>query len=107
RIMIDWVANHTGWDHKWTLSNPEWYLKDETGEFKKASGMDDIIELDFDNREMRREMIACMMHWIEKYDIDGFRCDLASWVRVDFWKEAKQETDKIKPLFWLAEADAL
>ena len=107
RILIDWVANHTGWDHKWTISNPEWYLKDESGEFKKASGMDDIIELDFNNREMRREMIACMLHWLKKYDIDGFRCDLASWVRADFWKEAKQETDKIKPLFWLAEADAL
>ncbi|HEV7621807.1 MAG TPA: alpha-amylase family glycosyl hydrolase, partial [Flavisolibacter sp.] len=48
KVIIDWVANHTGWDHKWTVEHPEWYEKDETsGDFKRASGMDDIIELDF------------------------------------------------------------
>src|SRR4051794_28747218 len=40
KVIIDWVANHTGWDHWWTKEHPDWYKKDEhTGDFKKASGM--------------------------------------------------------------------
>jgi glycosidase len=107
RVIIDWVANHTGWDHKWAMEHPEWYEKDETGNFKKASGMDDIIELDFNNREMRREMIRSMEYWVNECKIDGFRCDLAFWVELDFWQEAIPELNNIRPLFWLAESDSL
>ncbi|WP_082987223.1 alpha-amylase family glycosyl hydrolase [Chryseobacterium sp. MOF25P] len=106
KVIIDWVANHTGWDHVWTKTNPEFYLK-ENGDFKMASGMDDIIELDHQNQDMRKAMIDAMKFWIEKTDIDGFRCDLASWVTVDFWKEARPEVEKIKPLFWIGEFDEL
>ncbi|REC43322.1 alpha-amylase family glycosyl hydrolase [Chryseobacterium sp. 5_R23647] len=106
KVIIDWVANHTGWDHVWTKTNPEFYLK-EKGTFKMASGMDDIIELDYENQEMRKAMIDAMKFWIEETDIDGFRCDLASWVTVDFWKEARPEVEKIKPLFWIGEFDEL
>ena len=108
KVIIDWVANHTGWDHKWTKEHPEFYKKDNTtGDFKIASGMDDIIELDFHNPELVRAMIDAMKFWISECDIDGFRCDLAFWVELEFWKEARKELDAIKPLFWLGELDPL
>jgi len=107
RILIDWVANHTGWDHVWTREHPEWYEKDPEGNFRKASGMDDIIELDFNNRDMREAMINAMSFWVREFDIDGFRCDLAFWVTLDFWKEAIPRLNAIRPLFWLAEMDPL
>lgn len=108
KVILDWVANHTGWDHVWTAEHPHWYKKDEhTGDFKRASGMDDIIELDFENAEMRQAMIHAMMFWVTETGIDGFRCDLAFWVRLDFWQQAKAELDKVKPLFWLGELDVL
>lgn len=108
KVIIDWVANHTGWDHVWTREHPDWYEKDElTGEFKRASGMDDIIELDFNQAPMRRAMIEAMKFWIEKCDIDGFRCDLAFWVPLSFWMEASSELNQLKPLLWLAESDPL
>jgi alpha-amylase len=108
KVIIDWVANHTGWDHRWTKEHPDWYLKDSTThDFKIASGMDDIIELDYKNVEMRRAMIDAMKFWVQEADIDGFRCDLAFWVELDFWQEAKKELDKVRPLFWLAETDPL
>lgn len=108
RVIIDWVANHTGWDHIWTQEHPDWYEQDEaTGDFKRASGMDDIIELDFSNAAMRRAMIEAMTYWVKECDIDGFRCDLAFWVELDFWIEAKNELDQVKELFWLAESDPL
>jgi alpha-amylase len=107
KVIIDWVANHTGWDHIWTKMHPEYYKKDEQNNFKRASGMDDIIELDFKNPELRKAMIEAMRFWIKETGIDGFRCDLAFWVEVDFWIEAKNELEKEKKLFWLGELDSL
>lgn len=108
KVILDWVANHTGWDHWWTVEHPDWYEKDEhTGDFKKASGMDDIIELDFKNPALRKAMIDAMKFWVTETGIDGFRCDLAFWVELDFWIEAKPELEKLKPLFWLGEMDSL
>jgi len=107
KLIIDWVANHTGWDHVWTKTHPEWYEREPNGEFKRASGMDDIIELDFSNKDMRQAMIEAMKFWVRKCGIDGFRCDLAFWVELDFWVEAIPQLNELKPLFWLAEADPL
>jgi len=108
KVIIDWVANHTGWDHVWTKTNPDFYLKDpKTNDFQIASGMDDIIELDYKNPAMRNAMIEAMKFWVREANIDGFRCDLASWVEVDFWQEARPKVETLKPLFWLGEFDEL
>jgi glycosidase len=108
KVIIDWVANHTGWDHVWTTEHPDYYKKDEaTGDFKIASGMNDIIELDHKNPAVRKAMIDAMEYWVLETGIDGFRADLAFWVELDFWKEARAYLEKTKTLFWLAEADPL
>lgn len=107
KVIIDWVANHTGWDHVWTKTNPDFYVHDADGSFHRASGMDDIIELDYKNPKMREAMIDAMKFWVKETNIDGFRCDLASWVEVDFWQQARPEVEKLKPLFWLGEFDEL
>jgi glycosidase len=108
KVIIDWVANHTGWDHVWTKEHPEYYKMDPvTKDFAMASGMDDIIELDFNKPELRKAMINAMKFWINETGIDGFRCDLAFWVELPFWIEAKAELEKDKRLFWLGELDPL
>lgn len=107
KLIIDWVANHTGWDHVWTETHPDFYKRDEKGAIKIASGMDDIIELDYQNPSMVKAMIEAMQYWVKECDIDGFRCDLSSWVPLDFWKQARPELDKLKPLLWLGEMDAI
>lgn len=108
KVIIDWVANHTGWDHVWTKIHPEYFKKDSnTNDFKIASGMDDIIELDYKNPDLRKAMIDAMQYWVTETDIDGYRCDLAFWVELDFWLEARAELEKTKTLFWLAECDPL
>jgi glycosidase len=105
KVIIDWVANHTGYDHQWTTKYPEFYKKDEKGNFTNIHGWIDVIDLDYAIPEMRREMITSMKFWISEFDIDGLRCDMARTVPLDFWLEARAECDAIKPLFWLAECE--
>ncbi|MFP5040089.1 alpha-amylase family glycosyl hydrolase [Parasediminibacterium sp. JCM 36343] len=105
KIIIDWVANHTGWDHHWTKDNPAYYKTDSQGNFTERNGWKDVIDLDYDNAEMREEMINSMRFWVKEFNIDGFRCDMAHLVPLTFWSEARKQCDAIKPLFWLAECE--
>lgn len=107
KVIIDWVANHTGWDNKWVKSNPDFYKKNEQGQFYDNHGWADVIDLDYGNPGMRKAMIASMEFWVKTCDIDGFRCDMAMLVPLDFWQQARQELDSIKPLFWMAETDQM
>lgn len=108
KVIMDWVANHTGWGHRWTVEHPDFYLKDPlTGNFQVASGMDDIIELDYNNPDLVDAMINAMKFWVDECNIDGFRCDLAAWVELHFWEKARPAVDALKPLFWLGEFDEL
>ncbi|MBO9565282.1 MAG: alpha-glucosidase C-terminal domain-containing protein [Niastella sp.] len=105
KVIIDWVANHTGLDHEWTTSNPEFYKKDINGKFYDTNGWDDVIDLNYYDQSMRRTLIAAMEFWIKECNIDGFRCDMAHLVPLDFWRQARTALDPIKPLFWLGETE--
>jgi len=105
KVMMDWVANHTGWDCAWIKDHPEWYTQDASGNIisPENMGWPDVADLNYDNPEMRAEMISCMKFWVEEFDIDGFRCDYATGVPVEFWEAARVELEQIKPLYMLAE----
>ena len=105
KVIIDWVANHTGWDHKWTISHPEFYRRDMHGNFYDAHGWADVIDLNYDNPALHLAMIAAMEFWLRECDIDGFRCDMAMLVPLNFWQSARSHLDSIKKLFWLAECE--
>jgi glycosidase len=102
-VLLDWVANHTSWDHVWTDNHPDFYKIDEKDNFISPWDWSDVIALNYDNPEMRRNMIDAMKFWVKETDIDGFRCDMAGLVPVDFWYEARKELETIKPMFMLAE----
>ncbi|WP_083191664.1 alpha-amylase family glycosyl hydrolase [Formosa haliotis] len=111
-VILDWVPNHTGWDHKWITEHPEYYTKNKDGEITepldkhgKSMGWADVADLNYDNQDMRKDMIANMKYWVSNLNIDGFRCDVAGAVPVDFWETAIPELRAEKPLFMLAEAD--
>jgi len=107
KVLIDWVANHTGWDHEWIQAHPDFYRKNLEGQFYDAHGWDDVIDLNYDNEALWTEMIAAMEFWLRECDIDGFRCDMAMLVPLDFWKTARRRLDSIKKLFWLAECEEI
>jgi glycosidase len=105
-VLLDWVANHTSWDHIWTKNRPDFFTQDKNGNFKPpVAEWEDVIELNYENRELRKQMLDSMKFWLEETDIDGFRCDMAHLVVKDFWDNARQELDKIKPVFMLAESE--
>ncbi len=104
-VIIDWVANHSAWDNPWAKAHPEWYKLDSVGNFISPFDWTDVIALNYKNKEMRKAMIEAMLYWVKECNIDGFRCDVAEMVAVDFWNEARAELDKTKAVFMLAEAE--
>lgn len=107
-VIIDWVANHSSPDNVWIeQGNMEWYTLDSTGNVQPTIGTDwwDVADLNYDNKSMRKEMILSMKYWLTEADIDGFRCDVAGWVPLDFWMDARMELQLVKPIFMLAEAE--
>ena len=112
-VIMDWVANHTAWDHSWIYNNSDYYTKGSDGEITdpinpytgESWGWTDVADLNFDNNQMRSEMIDAMKYWIEEFEVDGYRCDAAHSCPVDFWKESINELRKIKNVFMLAESD--
>ncbi|MFA7273655.1 MAG: alpha-amylase family glycosyl hydrolase [Crocinitomicaceae bacterium] len=108
KVIIDWVANHSSPDNRWIEEGHlDWYTLDSLGHVQPTIGTDwyDVADLNYDSKEMRTEMISSMKYWVTKFDIDGFRCDVADWVPVDFWNDARKELDQVKPVFMLAEAE--
>jgi len=112
-LIIDWVPNHTGWDHPWITAHPDWYTQDKDGNIidpidpgtGKSWGWTDVADLNYDKQDMRDEMIADMKYWVTEADVDGFRVDVAHNVPVEFFNRALAELKKVKPLFMLAEAE--
>ena len=107
-VILDWVANHTAWDCVLVTEHPEWYARDWKGDFCPTPWWDwvDIIDLDYQAPGLRQYMTEAMKYWVTEVDIDGYRCDVAGFVPIDFWENVRSELDEIKPVFMLAEWEA-
>jgi glycosidase len=106
-VIIDWVANHTSPDNVWVKTHPEYFTRNDKGQFiPPVDDWSDVIDLNYENQELRAAMIDALKFWITETGIDGYRCDVAEMVPVDFWREAYKELYKIKPdVFMLAEGE--
>ena len=112
-VILDWVANHTGWDHHWLEEHPEYYTQNEKGEpvdplnpeTGESWGWTDVADLNYDNKELWKDMTTEMKYWIDEHDIDGFRADVAGEVPTEFWEQALPQLQETKPVFMLAESE--
>lgn len=114
KVVLDWVPNHTGWDHHWIEEHPDWYTRNEKGEIidpinektKQPHGWTDVADLNYSNPELRQAMIGEMKFWLTEAAIDGYRCGVAGEVPLDFWEEAIPALREVNPeIFMLAEAE--
>ncbi len=104
-VIIDWVANHSAWDNPLAEEYPDWYQRDEDGNFISPFDWTDVIAFDYENEEPRNYMAKVMQYWLSDAGVDGFRCDVAHQVPVDFWEELRPRLDRVKNVFMLAESD--
>jgi len=111
KVMIDVVYNHTSPDAELAKTHPEWYLRDKKGNFlRKFDDWSDVIDLDFSSSPaLWDELVDTLIQWRDE-GVDGFRCDVASLVPLEFWKYARSKVNGIQsdgseryPLLWLAE----
>ena len=108
KVIMDWVANHAAWDNVWTKDHPEYFVRDDDGNFKPPYDWTDVIQINHSNAAQQDAMIDAMKYWITNFDIDGFRADLAHLTPLDFWKKARTSIEPLKPdLFWLAESEEI
>ena len=114
RVILDWVPNHTAFDHVWATTHPDWYVHRADGTISNAideSGKEtdwtDVAQLNYDNPQLRAAMIAEMRWWLTDMKVDGFRCDFAAGVPLDFWVDARRALVATRPdVFLLAEAES-
>ena len=107
KVIIDWVPNHTGCDNPWVTEHPEYYRLNDDGQMYGPFDWTDVYQLDYSKPELRLAMIDAMQYWIREAGIDGFRCDVAGMVPVDFWNAARDSIQSAageRPVFMLAEA---
>ncbi|MEQ9455063.1 MAG: alpha-amylase family glycosyl hydrolase [Phycisphaeraceae bacterium] len=92
-VILDWVANHTAWDHAWVAAHPDWYTKDEAGDITHPPGTNwlDVADLNYDSPALRQGMINAMIYWVCDVGVDGFRCDFSDGVPIDFWQDAIEQ----------------
>ncbi len=117
KVILDWVPNHTAWDHRWISEHPEWYRRNDEGAIvPPVPDWRDVAQLDYGlqastrlspaQRELWSTMQQEMAFWVEDHGVDGFRCDVASFLPMRFWRETRRKLRRAgRELFWLAEAD--
>ena len=96
-IILDFVGNHAARDHrrrKLLQSHNTRSLEDWT----------DIADFDFSRPDTHRYLAEAFRYWIETFDFDGYRCDVAGLMPDAFWRAATEPLYTLKPdLFLLAE----
>ena len=103
KVMIDVVYNHTSPDSTLVYEHPEWFYHKTDGSFgNKIGDWSDVVDLDYSKKELWDYQIESLTYWAGI--VDGYRCDVASFVPADFWIRARESVEKIHPGFiWLAE----
>lgn len=111
KVILDWVANHTAFDHSWAKAHKDWYTLRADGSIShaiddkgKETDWSDVADLNYGSAAMRTAMIDEMKWWVDSTGIDGFRCDVAGFVPYDFWASVRVAFKPTHPeLFFLAE----
>ena len=103
KCMIDVVYNHTSPDSVLFQEHPEFFYHGPDGRpGNKMGDWSDVIDLDYSHPGLWDYLTETLVGWAKI--VDGFRCDVASFVPLAFWEHARAEVAKVNPdCIWLAE----
>ncbi len=109
-VVLDWVGNHTSWDHAWINTQPKWFVRrNDTISHpyfqEKPTVWTDVAELDYSVEPLRSTMIESMKFWLRSADVDGFRCHASQQIPDDFWAACRPALETVKQVFMIAEAE--
>lgn len=104
KCIIDVVYNHTSPDSWLAENHPEWFYRRPDGHFgNKVGEWPDVIDLDYNRPGLWDCQIETLKQWAAI--VDGFRCDVAPLIPLDFWLRARREVEGVRPgCFWLSES---
>ena len=104
KVMMDIVFNHTARDAKWVKEHPEYYYYKDGKLANRIGDWSDIADLDLTRTDVRKALIDVLLYWT-KFGFDGYRCDVAPLLPLDFWKEAKEKVSTLNSsTIWLSES---
>ncbi len=106
KVILDVVLNHSAWDNVLITQHPEFYKRDAgVAIVPPVREWTDVAGFDYTHAGLRSYMIAMLSHWVTAFGVDGFHCDVAHMVPVDFWEQARTALEQVKPdVLMLAEA---
>jgi len=106
KVMLDIVFNHTSRDSRLLTDHPEWFYHNENGEIaNKVGEWWDVCDLDFSSGKNLWFELLNVLVYFARLGIDGYRCDVASMVPIDFWNLARKQVRHINRNFiWLSES---
>jgi len=107
RLILDMVPNHSAWDNPLLKEYPEWYTRNDQGEtISPNADWTDVADFDYTQPALRKWMQDMLVWWLEEFDVDGFRIDVAELTPGDFWAATRAILKKVRPdVFLLAEGN--
>ncbi|MDZ7615480.1 MAG: alpha-amylase family glycosyl hydrolase [Patescibacteria group bacterium] len=95
RVMLDMVYLHCGPKAVFLEEHPDFVKRDPDGQIKNAGWS--FPALNMDNPELREYLWRNMEMWVRDFGVDGFRCDVADGIPLDFWETGRERLEALRP----------
>jgi cyclomaltodextrinase / maltogenic alpha-amylase / neopullulanase len=104
KIIISLVVHHASWDNQILMEHPDWFVHDGEGAIVSPEiERYDVAQIDFNQHEPRKYIIAMMKYWVKEIGVDGFAFTLTEAVPLDFWNVVRKELDQIKSVLMITD----
>ena len=118
RVVLDGVFNHVGrgfWafrdvqEKKWDSPYKDWFHINFDGNsnyndgfwYEGWEGHYELVKLNLKNPAVVQHIFDCIRLWVEEFDIDGLRLDVAYCLDKDFIRQLRAFCNTVKPDFFL------